>query len=307
MVNRGNKDQGMKVLLIRPPVTLLPNEIQSLAFPLGLAYVAASLESNGVRWRCWTPWRERARGQSPRRNDSLRDGLAGHRAAYSSGPARCGRHSVAHVHVPGAGDAYEVAAVAKRVDPQMTLVMGGAHASSTPEEVLAHREVDWVVLGEGESTMLKALANRDDPAKLREIKGFGCKIDNQIAINREREYIPDIDQIPRPAWHLFHMERYLEAEASHGPDLMRRPLASMITSRGCPCRCVDCAVHTVWGRSYRPRSARKWSTRSSSSSASTAFEKSILRTTILPSNVIASSKSAGKSSPEAPGHQVDDP
>ncbi len=276
MVKWEDKDQGMKVLLIRPPVTLFANEMKLLGFPLGLAYVAASLETSGIQVEvldalaatgtgsCFGPGRhaEAAEGDRPRdKVDRPRDEMI-----------HCGmdwpdieqhiRHAQPEVvgincmFTSQARNAYEVAALAKRVDPKITVVMGGAHASSVPEEVLARPEVDWVVLGEGESTLPKALASRGDPAELREIAGFGCKIDHQVIINHQREYIPDLDQIPLPAWHLFPMDRYLNTEMSHGPDLMRRPLASMITSRGCPCRCVYCSVHTVWGRSYRPRSPK---------------------------------------------------
>ena len=38
--------------------------------------------------------------------------------------------------------------------------------------------------------------------------------------------------------------------------VLRKPISSMITSRGCPGKCVFCSIHCVWGRGWRHRSAK---------------------------------------------------
>ena len=49
------------------------------------------------------------------------------------------------------------------------------------------------------------------------------------------------------------MDRYLEDSATH-PYIMRHPSTTMITSRGCPQKCVFCTVRAVWGRDWTGRS-----------------------------------------------------
>lgn len=48
------------------------------------------------------------------------------------------------------------------------------------------------------------------------------------------------------------MKRYL-AEPYRNSVAMDPPRANVITSRGCPCKCVFCAVNSIWRNSYRAR------------------------------------------------------
>ena len=269
----------MKILLIRPPMTLLKNEIKSVVFPLGLAYLAASLEKNDFEVEVldavildenknivrdnmihlgldWPEIEQKIRESAPE--------VVGITCSFSSQSTNADR----------------MAEIVKKINPNIKVVMGGTHPSSVPKEVLANPNVDFVVLGEGENTLVKLLQNINSSEKMKEIKGLGFKYKNiegkeigeretkekeiseipenkvkEIShINYERDYIEDIDTIPLPARHLFPMNLYLNTEMGHGADLMRKPISSMITSRGCPYNCVYCSVQTVWGRTYRPRS-----------------------------------------------------
>jgi magnesium-protoporphyrin IX monomethyl ester (oxidative) cyclase len=50
------------------------------------------------------------------------------------------------------------------------------------------------------------------------------------------------------------MDKYFAINRPHGTVAHRSPNTSLITSRGCPARCVFCSIHTVWGRKFRARS-----------------------------------------------------
>jgi magnesium-protoporphyrin IX monomethyl ester (oxidative) cyclase len=58
-----------------------------------------------------------------------------------------------------------------------------------------------------------------------------------------------------PARHLLPMDKYAIA-VKENPlrGVIKKPWTIMITSRGCPFRCVFCTHHTVWGRKWRGRS-----------------------------------------------------
>lgn len=245
----------MKILLIRPPMTLLKNEIKSVVFPLGLGYIAAALEKNGFEVQVLDAI-ILDQNKNIVRNDMIHLGLDWpelYREIERIAPDVVG---ISCLFSSQSGNAYKVAELVKQFNPNLPIIMGGAHPSSVPEEVLANPNVDFVVLGEGEATMVKLLNHMTDITGLKQIKGIGFKHNKKIIINSEREFIENIDDISLPARHLFPMELYLNSEMGHGADLMRKPIVSMITSRGCPYNCVYCSVHTVWGRKFRARSPK---------------------------------------------------
>ncbi len=121
----------------------------------------------------------------------------------------------------------------KQQNPKVWTVFGGVHPSALPEETAALPEVDSVVVGEGEVSMLKILN--------------GCR----DAIVKS-PYIEDIDTIPNPDRHLIKLERHLtltyEGEGKR--------ITSIFSSRACPFGCVFCASNSVWGRKQRLRSPK---------------------------------------------------
>ena len=140
---------------------------------------------------------------------------------------------------PLANDAYRIAAYCRAMG--IRTVMGGVHASVLPEEALQH--VDVVVQGEGEAALLQIV--RDDIA--------------QGVVTAP--YIPSIDDIPPPSRHLMQMDFYCRTtERTPGTYLHFVPpgkrVAALLTSRGCPYRCIFC--HNTWRDApYRFNSARR--------------------------------------------------
>lgn len=120
--------------------------------------------------------------------------------------------------------------------PNIHLIVGGAHASTFPEEMAEF--ADAVVIGEGEEVICDIVENRR--------KGI---------IRAER--IRDLDKLPMPAWDLMQKDLVeINRLSSKSPFLMRKPLAHIITSRGCPNACTFCAVKVAWGRQWIARSAK---------------------------------------------------
>ena len=157
-----------------------------------------------------------------------------------------------------ASDSHRIAKCVRQVCPDTQIVFGGAHASMQPESVLRDQNVGVVVRGEGEMTFLELVKCFESGHGHLNIRGTVARKDNgTLVYNEPRELVKDLDELPFPARHLLPMERYFEFQRKNGAMYryyMRKPIANIVTSRGCPFNCIFCAVRTVWGRQWRGRS-----------------------------------------------------
>jgi len=146
-------------------------------------------------------------------------------------------------------DSIETARSAKRARPKAHVCLGGPHVYLYPEETLAIPEVDSLVLGEGEMAFTELLDALEQGGDLSVIPGVVFRRDDgSIHDGGRRPHIEDLDVLPPPARHLLPIKRYrtLLARAS--------PVTTMMTSRGCPYRCVFCDRPHL-GKRFRARSA----------------------------------------------------
>lgn len=133
------------------------------------------------------------------------------------------------------------------------VIIGGPHATLFPEQVLANGDIDYVVVGEGEETLVElvgALAAhnlRPDATVLRGIRGLCFRDGQDVVCNAARSLISDLDALPFPARHLYDLERY-PLYAANGERMV-----TLLSSRGCPYNCSYCFKGIV-GRTYRQRS-----------------------------------------------------
>ncbi len=130
----------------------------------------------------------------------------------------------------------ETAKTVKLVDKKIVVVVGGAYATTLPNEVLQDENIDFVVRGEGELTMLelceKILSNENQ----KKIKGISYREEGRIIHNLDRELIKNIDELPYQARELVPIEKY----TFPAPKLGIVPLIVMFTTRGCPFQCIFC-------------------------------------------------------------------
>ena len=125
-------------------------------------------------------------------------------------------------------------------------VLGGVHFGSTDVDALQHIPADVVVRGEGEYTILDIANN----VPFDKILGITYREDGNIVRTPDRPFL-DLNELPFPARHLFPMSKYnakLEGE-------YKTKCASIITSRGCPNKCVFCVNKSFWKQRFRRRDA----------------------------------------------------
>ena len=127
-------------------------------------------------------------------------------------------------------------------------VIGGMHATLMPMECAENRFIDFVVIGEGEKTIIDIINSIHDRSDFSNVKGLVYKKGKQIIQNQVREPIQDLDAIPFPARHLFKNQIYTY------PDALKYPACPIITSRGCPGNCTFCTAKFLHGKKFRCRS-----------------------------------------------------
>jgi anaerobic magnesium-protoporphyrin IX monomethyl ester cyclase len=126
------------------------------------------------------------------------------------------------------------------------IVLGGPHPSVLPDRTLQDMDADVVCVGEAETSFPLVVRALIDGGDLGAIKGIAFRNrQNEVVVNPEMEKIEDLDSLPMPDQSLFPYERYFKEKGF-------REL-SVITSRGCPGRCVFCqpAVQKMFGRKVR--------------------------------------------------------
>ncbi len=218
----------MRVLLINPfyPISETPSP------PLGLAYLASALSEAGVEVKVLDlvvfPY-----SQAMLKNliEDFKPQLAGITAV-----------TMTFDHAIG------VLKDIKRMDPGILTVMGGPHVSFCARETLAaHPQLDVIVLGEGERTLVRLVRAANNDCAWAGVNGSAYRKDTKICFTEKRETIEDLDDLPVPDRRLLPLGRY---------RALGMPI-SLTTSRGCPYKCIFCVGRKMVGARVRYRSAGK--------------------------------------------------
>jgi anaerobic magnesium-protoporphyrin IX monomethyl ester cyclase len=147
--------------------------------------------------------------------------------------------------------AHDLARRTKHADPGTMTILGGVHATLFPGEVLREGVVDVAVHGEGEQTAVELLAAAARSAPLYAIAGIAFRDPHGVRVNGRRPPIPNLDDLPLPAYDLLPMGLYSTPFSATGA------VTSMVTSRGCPYPCTFCDASVVHGKKYRAQSAER--------------------------------------------------
>jgi len=134
---------------------------------------------------------------------------------------------------------------------QAKIVIGGPHPSALPYESIEKTGVDVVVVGEGEETLKEICGRVESKRSLAGVKGIFYKENGRVSDNGPRPLIQDIDSLPFPAFHLFNLKEYGNAQPIKDYKKDARSFY-IFTSRGCPYGCIFCSK-ALYGRTFRPR------------------------------------------------------
>lgn len=132
------------------------------------------------------------------------------------------------------------------------IILGGPEVRNHVEKFLQHG-ADFIVLGEGEESMLELVKHLDGAgdALPEQVAGIAYLRNNKVVFNAERTKLKNLDELPMPNRTKVNMQLYFDAwKTKHGTSAI-----SINTMRGCPYSCKWCS-RAVYGQSYRRRSAR---------------------------------------------------
>ncbi len=244
----------MQITLISPPQNFSKTqETAGVVPPLGLSYLAAMLDPQrhqvkiidavGENYRQVFPWKEHfLRGLT---FDEILNAI----------PQDSRIVGISNLYTFAFLIAAEIARRVKERFPDVTIVFGGAHPTIMTRQTLAHPEVDFVVLSEGEHTFRDLVQAIENGGGWETIDGLGYKRDGEIIINPKTRFIKDLDEIPFPRRDLLPMDNYFRAREPHG-SANRLHWTTMIATRGCPYGCTFCNTPQIWQRRWRARSPK---------------------------------------------------
>ena len=130
------------------------------------------------------------------------------------------------------------------------IILGGPDVSYNYEKYL-NAGADYIVIGEGEETMLELVKSIVSNDNCHEIDGIAFKNEKEFFKNKPRQKIKNVDDLPQPDREGIDLNAYLEVwKKYHGQSTI-----SISTQRGCPYTCKWCST-AVYGQSYRRRSAK---------------------------------------------------
>ncbi|MFQ6094189.1 MAG: B12-binding domain-containing radical SAM protein, partial [bacterium] len=221
----------MDILLVNAPYTV---KIRPLCERIGLGYIAAVLRRNGYRVTI------------------LDLPLMGMEIKKTVKHVRAGKYSLIGVSIPFEEEfplALKLLRQLRKVDAGAHITVGG-HFPTFAHASLLHdfNEIDSVVRGEGEYTMLNLASALESRADLRTIPGLSFREDGNVAINPPRPLVENLDSLPFPARDTLVY------------SLRQDGVASVVGSRGCYGNCSFCSVNAFYrsapGKSWRGRTTQ---------------------------------------------------
>lgn len=236
-------DQEPIVIFVNPPLTREERfgemaKHGATAPPLSLCYLAAALRQAGLKSRIID-----ALSFDKTMEETIEE-------IVDQNPS-CVGISTTTVGIFRAG---ELAKKIKEASHKIITIIGGAHVTAVPQETMEKfPQFDIGVIGEGEITIVELIQTLKKKGDLRSVKGLIIrKNDGDTILTDSRPLIEDLDSISIPAWEMVpHLKNYRESATRFS----KLPLGSIITSRGCPGKCLFCD-NSVFGRKFRAHSAK---------------------------------------------------
>lgn len=142
---------------------------------------------------------------------------------------------------------YKIAQTIKQNSPDIKIIVGGHHPTFSPAETVKHADIDFVLRGEGENSLLALMKELSSPSSnLQNVPGLTYIKDGKVCHNQNAKLLDDLNALPYPDRGLV-LDCNFEKHRGH----------YISTARGCPYSCSFCADRGLWNNTVRRRSVEK--------------------------------------------------
>ena len=286
-----------RILLIRPYFEMLNHELGFLPFePLGLQYIKSALLAKDQEVEIFDCPVEHPRNIRYLKEKNLfRCGSEDKDIIKKIRQFKPDIVGISGMFYAQSDPFYHIADLVKIISKKIIVFGGGSFPSSYNADVLKdNRNLDIVIVGEGEETITDLIANLDNLEQVRGIcfrksgsSEIICTEPRPINMNIDKILFPHRDfskiyNYSKPVGYnyseKFNLLKFIKSSILYSalslpvarycfaklfnwrhrnkPKSLLMPHGFIITSRGCPNRCTFCVIHKVWGGIYRMRSAK---------------------------------------------------
>lgn len=146
-------------------------------------------------------------------------------------------------------EAIDLAEWAKRKNLKAQMLIGGVHISTAPLSL--HKAFSLGVIGEGEITALELLrlykkVGNFNKKELKLINGLAFYEEGQVCLTDARPLLDNLNNLPALRWDLLSDKYFSEEGIIIDNEFRIVKVGHIMTSRGCPYRCVFCSTSAYW-------------------------------------------------------------
>ncbi len=144
--------------------------------------------------------------------------------------------------------AWRTVELARQAFPESIIVLGGPHCSVFPKETMEASSADFLVVGDGEETFLNLVRGLAKGERNLDLPGLWRRGPDGIqGPSIPVAFVSNLEALPWPDRRLLPFEKYYSLLNPSDFE------TTMVTSRGCPHRCIFCKV---LGQKVASRSAQ---------------------------------------------------
>ena len=140
-----------------------------------------------------------------------------------------------------------VAKIAKEINPDIKILVGGVHSTMNGSKVLNCKNIDFLAIGEGENTIVELLHALEKDTELNSVSGIVFRDNGKIINTKPRSYVEDLDLLDFPLTNAPKVFKDFD-------KYPKEAFGYIFASRGCPYACTFCESKSMWTRKVRYRS-----------------------------------------------------